>query len=103
MESTIDYSNYSLDELIQARQSIDAETIYDVPNLMLEEGLDVDDNAEKRYGWTALMEATQWGHCELVALLLARGANMDLVDNLSHKTALHDPASKGYEESTSIY
>ncbi len=26
MESTIDYSNYSLDELIQARQSIDAET-----------------------------------------------------------------------------
>ena len=26
MESTIDYSNYSIDELIQARQSIDAET-----------------------------------------------------------------------------
>ena len=61
----------------------------------LQEGVNV--NAANLAGWTALMLAAYNGHEEIVAVLVAGGAETDLQDSGDYgATALHWAASKGY-------
>ena len=61
-------------------------------NMLLDKGIDV--NAKDQYGWTALHEAAQEGHENIVQTLLDNGAEVN-AKNKYGSTALHDAVRFG--------
>ena len=58
-------------------------------------------NAKDNYGWTALMEATFWGHTETAELLLKHGADVN-AENKYGRTALMRAMTRGYTETADL-
>ena len=66
----------------------------EIVSLLLKKGADV--NAVSENGWWPLGLAVNRGHLEMVARLLAAGAQVDRQDKESQLTPLHMAAIKGY-------
>ncbi|KAL0316581.1 UNVERIFIED_CONTAM: putative E3 ubiquitin-protein ligase XBOS32 [Sesamum radiatum] len=67
---------------------------YEVVSLLLESGVDI--NLRNYRGQTALMQACQYGHWEVVQILMLLKANIDSTDYLNGGTALHLAALNGH-------
>jgi hypothetical protein len=86
--------------LLQAvRDAWDDGDTTEVQRLIDEDGADP---AEKGvHGASALLEAARWGHAATIALLLARGAQVDGADD-EGRTPLYVAASVGHEEAAGV-
>lgn len=67
---------------------------HEIVSLLLESGVDI--NLRNYRGQTALMQACQYGHWEVVQTLVVFGANVHRVDYLNGGTALHLAALNGH-------
>ncbi|KAK4604938.1 hypothetical protein RGQ29_013128 [Quercus rubra] len=67
---------------------------HEIVSLLLESGVDI--NLRNYRGQTALMQACQHGHWEVVQTLVVFGANVHRVDYLNGGTALHLAALNGH-------
>ena len=61
--------------------------------LFLTEGIDI--NVQNERGQTALMRAAEYQRTEVVALLLGKGADVNVKSNRNRRTALMEAASAG--------
>ncbi|EOY31608.1 XB3 in isoform 3 [Theobroma cacao] len=66
----------------------------EIVSLLLESGVDI--NLRNYRGQTALMQACQYGHWEVVQTLILFGANIHRADYLNGGTALHLAALNGH-------
>ena len=55
-------------------------------------------NEKTKKGTTALYSAAYYGRAEMVSLLLAKGAKLDLVNPVSRQTELHVAAMRGHSK-----
>ncbi|XVF88062.1 hypothetical protein PTKIN_Ptkin19aG0019000 [Pterospermum kingtungense] len=67
---------------------------HEIVSLLLESGVDI--NLRNYRGQTALMQACQYGHWEVVQTLILFGANIHRADYLNGGTALHLAALNGH-------
>ncbi|XVE63438.1 hypothetical protein DITRI_Ditri07aG0020700 [Diplodiscus trichospermus] len=67
---------------------------HEIVSLLLESGVDI--NLRNYRGQTALMQACQYGHWEVVLTLILFGANIHRADYLNGGTALHLAALNGH-------
>ncbi|KAG6587782.1 putative E3 ubiquitin-protein ligase XBOS32, partial [Cucurbita argyrosperma subsp. sororia] len=67
---------------------------HEIVELLLQSGVDI--NLRNYRGQTALMQACQQGHWEVVLILVLFGANVHKADYLNGGTALHLAASNGH-------
>ena len=96
--------NDGMTALIHATFGIFSESVtLDMPELLVDRGADVNAQltGEDATGWTALMFAANNGHPELVELLIARGADVDL-QGADGVTALMRAACEGDHRSVNI-
>ncbi|KAJ8432976.1 hypothetical protein Cgig2_032808 [Carnegiea gigantea] len=69
---------------------------HEIVNLLLESGVDI--NLRNYRGQTALMQACQYGHWEVVQTLILFKANIHRADYLTGSTALHLAALNGHNQ-----
>lgn len=69
---------------------------HEIVTLLLESGVDI--NLRNYRGQTALMQACQYGHWEVVQTLILFKANIDRADYLTGSTALHLAALNGHSQ-----